>query len=108
MTLAQLATLLEGIPGFIGKVAYRAFPIGEAPDLPYVTFLERNSENFVADNSVFYPQTSVDIELYTECKDTVTESLVESALTDSELVWSKDEDYLDSEDCYMIVYNITI
>ena len=34
MSLNELATLLQSIPEFSEKVAYYAFPEGEAPELP--------------------------------------------------------------------------
>lgn len=108
MRLPELAILLSDIPGFYGKVAYRAFAEAAAPDLPYITYLETGSDNMAADNSVFHKQTEVDIELYTLTKSPDTEELVEAALNSAELYWEKTEDYLESEACYMIVYSITI
>lgn len=108
MTLASLARILTGIPGFQNRVAYRAFPENQAPELPFIVYIATASDNFTADNLVYFPQQSVDVELYTEHKDEATEAAVESALNAAEIVWSKDEDYIDSEACYMIVYSITI
>ena len=36
------------------------------------------------------------------------EKAVENALSAAELIWIKDEDYLDSERCYMITYTVAI
>ena len=53
MSLNELATLLQSIPDFSGKVAYYEFPDGEAPELPYIVYLETGENNFIADNTVF-------------------------------------------------------
>lgn len=108
MRLPDLAILLSDIPGFYGKVAYRAFPEKEAPELPYITYLETDSDNMAADNSVYHKNTNVDVEMYTVDKSPETEDLVEEALNSADLYWEKTEDYLESEACYMIVYSITI
>lgn len=108
MTLTELAEILTAIPGFAGRVSYYAFPEQEAPDLPFITYLETGSNNFAADNRVYYKGSQIDIELYTEHKDEATEGDVESALDAAELVWVKSDDYLEDENCWMIVYTITI
>lgn len=103
MKLENLKTLLEstGLP-----VAYRAFPVGQAPDLPFICYLVEYSNNFDADNRVYHPINHISIELYTEFKNPDTEALVETALKD--ICWEKTEDYLDDERCYEISYEIEV
>lgn len=108
MSLAELAALLQGIPGFSGKVAYYAFPENDAPALPFIVYEETGSNNVVADNVVYSKRKNINIELYTEFKSEETEAALEDMLQAVELVWTKDEDYLDSERCYMITYSLTI
>ena len=108
MSLNELSTLLQSIPEFSGKVAYYAFPEGETPELPYIVYLETGENIFIGDNTVIYRQIRVDIELYTALKDPQMEKTVEDALSTAELIWIKDEDYLDSERCYMITYTVAI
>lgn len=110
MTLAGLKTALEGVnnDAFKNKVAYRAFPIGAAPSLPFICFMEVESNNFVADSKVYQKFTDVNIELYTDQKDQTTESAIESMLNDNNLVWDKEEYYIDSENMLQIVYGIEI
>ena len=95
MSLNELATLLQSIPGFPGKVAYYAFPKDEAPELPYIVYLATGENNVCADNTVIYRLINVDIELYTALKDPQLEKTVEDALSTAELIWIKDEDYLE-------------
>lgn len=106
MTLSNIYTLLNSIPQFEDKVAYYAFPIGEAPELPFICYLVVGTENFRADESVYKVINEVDIELYTKNKDIVSERAIEKALSDNSIVWDKDESYLKDESCFMVTYTI--
>lgn len=108
MTLTELNTILTGITGFKDKVTYRAFPVGAAPKLPFICYLETNTNNFNADAKVYVKRQYVDIELYTRLKSPSVEELVESALDDNKLVWEKYEEYIDSEEVYQITYEVLI
>lgn len=110
MTLASLKTALESVNdnAFSGKVAYRAFPVGAAPSLPFICFMEVESNNFVADSKVYHKITEVNIELYTDHKDPTTESAIEKMLDDNLLVWDKSEFYITSENMLQVVYGIEI
>ena len=103
MTLEALAALLEttGLP-----VAYRAFPAGQAPQLPFLCYLCDGSNNFDADDRVYHAVTRVSVELYTAQKRPELEQTVETAL--SGLCWEKTEEYLDDERCYEIIYEIEV
>lgn len=108
MTLKELNAALNAIPGFEKKVAYRAFPVGKAPKLPFICYLCTNTDNFAADDYVWQVIQGVDIELYTAKKDEKSERAVESKLNELELVWDKYEEYIDSENCYMITYSVSL
>lgn len=108
MSLEELYNILSGITGFSNKVAYRSFPIGAAPDLPFICYLETNSNNQFADNKVNHKFKGIDIELYTKNKDTASELLVETALDDNCIPWNKSETYIDSEQCYEIIYSVEV
>jgi hypothetical protein len=108
MTLAELYTLLKSITGFDKKVTYRAWPVGKAPKLPFICFLTDSSDNVLADNKVYLKRLDVDVELYTAQKDETSEGLVEALFDSNDIPWAKTEDYIDTENCYMITYSITI
>ena len=110
MTLEGLKTALEGINdgAFKDKVAYRAFPVGGAPSLPFICFMEVESNNFVADCTVYKKFTEVNIELYSNTKDTVSETAIETMLNNNLLVWDKAEYYINDEDVVQVVYGIEI
>ena len=100
MSLEEIKKLLEtaGLP-----VAYRAFPVGNAPPLPFVCYLFSSTNNF---NAVYQVINRISIELYTESKDLEAENAVEAALKG--LCWEKSEEYLDDEQCYEIIYEIEV
>lgn len=103
MTLEDIQNLLEvtGLP-----VAYRAFPEGYAPGLPFICYITPGTNNFAADDMTYHVINSVNVELYTEFKDPATERKVEEAL--SGLYWDKSIEYIDSERCYQIIYEIEV
>lgn len=107
MTAQQLSWILETIPGFFGRVAMNAFPEGEAPDLPWIVYRQTSANRLLADNRVYYSSPIFVIELYTEVKDPDTETALERTLARDDLIWTKEEEYIDSERCYMITYTVT-
>lgn len=103
MRLEELKILLEttGLP-----VTYRAWPENDAPPMPYICYLVTYSNNFGADNRVYHKIDHIQVELYTKLKDPEAEDRVENAL--SSLYWDKTEEYIDSERCYQILYEIEV
>ena len=108
MTLADLKNSLSSISTFQTKVTYRAWPVGNAPDLPFICYLATGTQNFDADNKTYHVIQDVAVELYTAKKDVTSEALVESKFAEIGLPWEKDETYLDDENCYEIIYTITL
>ena len=108
MTLSEIKTMLESIDGFEDKVAYREFPVKQAPALPFICYLCTSTDNFVADNQVYAVIQEIDIELYSRNKDIVSEAAIEAKLNENNIVWEKYEEYISSEKVYEIVYTITI
>lgn len=108
MTLAELRNALSGISGFDKKVAYRAFPVGAAPALPFICYLDTSTDNFIADNEVYAVIHGIDVELYTQYKDQQSEALIEACLKDLGIVWQKYDEYLDSESMYEVIYSFNI
>lgn len=108
MTLKELNLALKSISGFSEKVAYRAWPVGKAPKLPFICYLATMTDNFKADNSVYHVLQGVDVELYTAKKSEETEALVEAKFAELDIAWDKYEEWLDSENCYEIIYSITL
>ena len=108
MTLAELKTALASIDGFENKVAYRAFPVGAAPALPFICYLDVSTDNMFADNEVYAVIYEIDVELYTQFKDLASESKVEECLKGLGISWNKSDEYIDSENMYEVIYSFNI
>lgn len=105
MTLEALYELLKttGI-----AVVYRAWAGGEIPPLPWLCYFETSTDNFGADDRVYFPIQNAMIELYTEQKSPELESKVEAVLDGAGIFWDKTETYIDAQRCYQIAYQITM
>lgn len=105
MTYLEVLTMLEstGLP-----VAYYAWREGSVPALPFLVYYYPSTDNFSADNRVHQVIQRLNVELYTENKDFQTEALVESALNQFGMFWDKSETYLDSEQMYLILYEMEV
>lgn len=99
----KIKAIYEALTATKIPVVYNAWPEGTSPDMPYICFWESGSDNFAADNHVFYSAAMFDVELYTKNKDTTNAALVESALGD--VVWSRSVEYLNDERCYVTTYS---
>lgn len=101
MTAEQMTALLRttGLPA-----AYDHFR--EPTPLPHVVWREGRSNHFAADGVVYHKIRRIIVELYTERKEPQTEALVETAL--SRFVWSRDETYIQTENCYLITYEFEV
>lgn len=62
MTMEDVKTLLEstGLP-----VAYRSFPEGGAPALPFLCYYSPYTNNFAADGVAYATINHINVELYT-------------------------------------------
>ncbi len=100
--MSKALTVLQasGLP-----FAYDHFAEGESPQPPFAVYLFPNSNNFAADNVVYYPVHEVSIELYTDKKDLTTENLLERLLLENEIFYEKSEVWIESEKLYEVIYS---
>lgn len=107
MTLKKLHQILEstGIP-----TVYYSWSTqdGDRPSLPFICYNTPFSSNFFADNIVFLSIEHVQIELYTKYKEPTIEAALERVLAENEIAWEKTETYLDSENCFQIIYETEV
>ena len=105
MSLDDLREILlrTGLP-----VVYDFWPIGQAPELPWLCYRTSSSDNFFADDTVYCQISNVEIELYTAIKSPATEQQVEIVLTAAGLPWEKTEVWISAENCYQITYVIEV
>lgn len=103
MTLEELKQILDktGL-----RVAYSHF--NKPVDPPFITYLFRYSSNFHADNTTYRTIDNVDIELYTDKKDILTERELEALLIEHELPFYKYEVYIKDEKLYQIIYEVRL
>lgn len=103
MNLSELNDILKttGYP-----VAYYQFKT--SPSIPFICYLVTGSNNFSADNKVLAKSDLIDIELYTEKKDIQAESNLEKVLDNACIFYEKNENYIEKENMFQIVYSISI
>ncbi len=89
-------------------IQYRAFSVGQAPELPYILFYEDDSDNIFADNSNWFDVLNVSCELYTDEKDIELETKLQKLLYDLEIEYNSTETYIDSENMYLKAYDVFI
>lgn len=85
--------------------AYDHFAEGESPEPPFVVYLYPGTNNFAADNVVYYPVNQVNIELYLNKKDINIEKILEQLLNNAEIFYEKSEVWIESERLYEVVYS---
>lgn len=86
-------------------LSYASFKKKTKP--PYIIFMSDGSNNFSADNKVYFKSENMRIELYTEYKDIEMERRIEKLLDDNEIYYDKSEDILiDEEKLLEIIYYI--
>lgn len=90
------------------EVTYHSWPIGQAPELPYLVYRYPQTDNFNADDTVYQQINNVDVELYTNSKDFATEKAVEAVLDGASIPWQKSENYIETERMYQTVYEMEI
>lgn len=105
MTLAELKTVLATtrLP-----VAYLAFPASQAPEMPFIVYQETGSDNFGADNIVWFSGMRIQVDLLCKKKSRTTEELLESTFTENGIFWERVVEFDDNEDHYRTTYELVI
>lgn len=107
MTYQEIYEMLDGISPDI-PVTYYQWNEGEVPSLPYIVFYYPSRDDFSADNINYAKITQLNIELYTDNKDFDLECMVEEALTNADIYYSKEEQYIQDERMYEILYTTEV
>ena len=89
-------------------IQYRAFSVGQAPELPYLIFYENDSDNVFADNSNWFDVLNVICELYTDNKDIELETKIQKLFYYNEIEYNSTETFIDSENMYLKAYDVVI
>ena len=73
---------------------------------PFILYRSNSSDNFKADDKSYFRNCEYIIDLVTDKKDVSLESSVESLLSENNLPFDKEEDFIESEQIYQIRYFI--
>ena len=88
--------------------AYWMFPEDDlnnpAPPPPFICYYYSDSNDLLADGINYQKIRGLTVELYCDNKDFNLEQAVEEKLTSNGFVYSKAEDYIESEKLYMTSY----
>lgn len=77
--------------------------------LPCLVYVDKGTENFNADDTVYQEITNIDIELYAVRRDKKTERRLEAALTMAGITYERAGTiYIDSERVFETLYEIQI
>ena len=101
--MEKITMILEkiGLP-----FAYDHFAEGESPNPPFICYLIPNSDNFSADGIVYHEIEDIDIELYCDKKDPITEKKIADFLTANKIYYEKQETYIESEKMILVIFEI--
>ena len=105
MTHEQVATMIRsiGIP-----FAYYQFPNDTPQSPPFICFFYPDNNDVIADNTNYAKIERLVIELYTDDKDFSLEQEIEAVLNANGLVFSRDEQSLDSERMHETIYETDV
>ena len=83
-------------------------PTNPAPPPPFICYYYTGSNDLLADNKNYQHIRPMTVELYCENKDFSVEKAVEDALTSNGFVYSKSEEYIESEKLYLTNYDTEV
>lgn len=101
MTYKEISQMIAevGVP-----YAYYQFPEETGQEPPFICFYYPNNNDFVADGENYVNVVQLVIELYTDNKDFSLEATLEAVLDEHDLVFTREETYIDSERMYLQTY----
>lgn len=76
--------------------------------VPFLVYRFDGSDDLMADNHNYAAISDITIELYSNKKDTAAEALVEDKLKDLRLPYVKHEVWVETEELFMTLYEVTI
>ena len=105
MTYLNIAEMISsiGLP-----YAYRAFEEGTGIAPPFICYLYTGNNPEAADNQNYAKIETLVIELYTDHKDFALEATVESVLNNYEMVFERDEAWIQDEKMQLTTYTMDV
>lgn len=108
MTYTQISEMISGIGYPYAYYQFANDPQNPPPPPPFICFYYPNSDDLKADNVNYARIDALIIELYTDEKDFIAETAVESVLKYYEIPFGKTETYIDSEKMFQITYTMEV
>lgn len=105
MTLQEIAEMIAEIKL---PFRYRQFEDGSGQQPPFICYLYTGNTPEPADNTNVVKIETLAIELYTDNKDFATEASVEAVLNKYEMVYDREEAWLDDERMQMTTYTMEV
>lgn len=90
------------------STAYFEFPRGTQQEPPFLCWFFPESNDFAADNQNYQKIERCVWELYTDYKDFELEADIEAILAGADIVYSRDETYLDTERMHQTNYTFEV
>lgn len=103
MTLPEVKAMLDTLD--IG-VKYRHSK--KKLPTPFIVYYRNKTDPFYADGRTYHTSTPITIELYEDEINMELENKLESLLDEHGLAYKKDEEWIDSENMYQIIYEIEV
>lgn len=111
MTYKELAEAMADLcetAGMPDKYVYYQWPVGLAPEPPYIVYWTPYRNDFRADNINYVKIATLVVELYTDTKEPELEALFEEWFESQELAPDIEETYLDSEAMHETQYTMEV
>lgn len=75
---------------------------------PFMVYIMPATNNFNADNIVYFDINEIQVELYTRQNTLTEEKKLESYMTENKIIWDKvSQNWLDDEKIFMTVYEVS-
>ena len=111
MTYTELASKMADLcetANIKGKYVYYQYPVGLAPEPPYIIYWTPDRDDFRADNSNYVKIATLVVELYTNTKDPALETAIENWFESQELAPYIEETFLDDEAMHETIYTMEV
>lgn len=105
MTPSEIKQMITGVGV---PSAYYQFPSNTGQQPPFICYFFDLSNDFKADNTNYVRVERLNIELYTDTKDFALEKALETILNNNELVFTKEEVFLDDESMHETIYTTEV
>lgn len=104
----EMVSSIEMAQGVNIPCAYFMFPDDKAPPPPFLVYYYPGDDDFKADDKNYAKIRQLTIELYCDNKNFLLEKAVEDALASNGFVYSKAEDYIETEKLYMTTFDTEV